>query len=242
MDFDAGDLFWGGITMTRSDAKSVIDEMSLELSWGSTSLVEEFGEPDRLIYPFCGDIFGLDDGEGRTLLGKFQAQYIDVGRAMNEQESVFDVMDCLSASIAEYFEPIFGENSPHFSDAVDEISGCVTDGYNLLILDRIEVLPQFRGRRIGLKVLRQMMVRFSPGAGVIALKAFPLQLEHESFDEDERAWRERLDLKSFVQDEKISIAKLEGYYSKLGFKALPNSAFMVFSTGWPVPSLNDELR
>ncbi|MBM7332680.1 hypothetical protein [Alloalcanivorax marinus] len=220
----------------------MVDEMSLELSWESASLVEELGEPDRLIYPFFGDILGVDDDDGRTLIGKFQAWYIDVSRAINEQESVFDVMDSLSVSIAEYFDPIFGENSPHFSDAVDDISDCVTDGYNLLILDRIEVLPQFRGRRIGLKVLRQMMVRFSPGAGVIALKAFPLQLEHESFDEDARAWRERLDLNSFVQDEEVSMAKLQDYYSTLGFKAIPNSDFMIFCTGWPIPSLDDGLR
>lgn len=217
----------------------MIDKLFIELSWQSSSLVEEFGEPDDLIYLYYGDVLGIGEDDSRSRIGKFRAQYVDVGRAMNKREAIFDVLDCHSSSTVEYFEPIFGENSPCFSEAVEEVTNGEADGCNLLILDRLELLPMFRGHNIGLKILRHMMVRFSPGAGLIALKAFPLQLECESTDAEERIWREQLGLETFVQDEKLSISKLQSYYSKLGFRLLPDSKFMVFATGWPFPSLEN---
>lgn len=214
--------------------------MYIELSWESSSLVEEYGEPGGAIYPSHGDIFSIDDDDGRTRVGRFCVQYVDVGRAMNEYEPIFDVLDCYSSSTVEYYEPIFGSNAPNFSDAVEDISEGAIDGCNLLILDRLEILPQFRGRHLGLRVLRHIMVRFAPGAGIIALKAFPLQLEHEPLDEDEIAWRKLLAFDSFTQDPKLSKAKLQCYYEKVGFKTLPKSSFMIFATGWEIPSMDNE--
>jgi GNAT superfamily N-acetyltransferase len=219
-----------------------MDELVIELSWESTSVIDdEFGEPDNVIYPYCGDVLGVDENNNRTKIGKFNALYVDVGRAMDEQEQILDVLDCHSSSTAEYFEPIFGNNAPWFSGAVEKISRGEFVGFNLLILDRLEILPEFRGRGLGLKVLRHMMVRFSPGAGVIAMKVFPLQHESEQTaeDEDKRAWRKLLSLDSFIDDEEISTAKLKVYYERLGFESLPNSNFMVFNMNWKFPPVVD---
>lgn len=214
-----------------------MDDLLIELSWSSTSLAEEFGEPDSFIYRYYGDVIGINEDDSHKIIGRFRAQYIDVGRAINEQESIFDVLDSYSSSTAEYFEPIFGDNSPEFSDEVDEISSGDYDGCNLLILDRIEVIPKYRGKLIGLKVLRHMMLRFSAGAGIIALKAFPLQHECEPHDKQEQSWRKKLSLNCFAQDEELSTLKLKSYYERLGFQCLPDSNFMIFATGWKIPSL-----
>lgn len=216
----------------------MIDDMGIELRWQSYSLAEEYGEPDDAIYVYDGSIFGIDEHDERTQLGRFRAQYVDVGRAVDAGLPVFEVLDCHSSSTPEYFEPIFGANVPDFSDVVESISAGGADGCNLLILDRVEILPKFRGRYAGLQVLRHMMVRFSAGAGVIALKAFPLQFESAPPSRAEMAWRQRLALDGFVPDMGLSTAKLQCYYEKLGFRALPDSAFMIFATGWKVPSMD----
>jgi hypothetical protein len=217
----------------------MIDDMCIELSWGTSSLAEEFGEPDDVIYPYYGSIFGVDDEDARTEIGKFRAQYLDIDRAVKEGEAIFDALDCHSSSTAEYFDALFGNNAPDFSNAVEIISEGAIDGFNLLILDRVEILPEFRGKLAGLKVLRHMMVRFSAGAGLIALKAFPLQFECEPSAESEKAWRTKLDLTGFEHDEELSKDKLQSYYERLGFKKLPGSAFMIFPTGWQIPSLDE---
>lgn len=42
--------------------------------------------------------------------------------------------------------------------------------FNLLILDRVEILPKYRGGGIGLLVLTSLIERFSAGAGVVGMK------------------------------------------------------------------------
>ncbi|MBD5770749.1 hypothetical protein [Marinomonas colpomeniae] len=210
------------------------EDLLIELKWGSTSLVEEFGEPDRLIYEYYGAINRVDEYEESTRVGKFRAQYVDVVRAINEHEDIFEVMDCHSSSMLEYFDPIFGKNSTGFSDLVMETLNHSINDENLLILDRVELLPEFRGEKIGLKALRHMMTRFSAGAGIVALKAFPLQYEAHR---DDDLWRSKLLLEDFESNQNFSIEKLKNYYEKLGFKRLPDTDIMIFSTAFIIPSI-----
>ncbi len=150
----------------------------IELEWSTASIIDDYDEPDRFVYPYYGDIIYAEEDNSRTKIGKFSAQLIDVFNAITDGESIFDILDSYSSSMSEYYEPIFGDNSPNFSDAVELISDDCIEGFNLLIIDRIEILPKFRRKRLGLKVIRHMMTRFSTGAGIIALKAFPLQFEN----------------------------------------------------------------
>jgi|688.fasta_scaffold324748_2 hypothetical protein len=213
------------------------DELLIELSFTSTEFAAGYDEPDRFVYTYSGDIFNTDDNDARIKIGKFTAHYVDVVEAINEGESIFDVLDCHSSSTSEYLEPIFGNNLPEFSDDVEEINDGYADGLNLLILDRIEIIPEFRGRSIGLKVLRHLMVRFSKGAGIIALKAFPLQYENEKINQDDRDWQKLMSFDRFLNDECASKEKLKDYYGALGFISLPDSDFMVFPTGLDIPIL-----
>lgn len=207
----------------------------IKLSWNSSCFANGYDEPDRFIYTYEGDIFTSDGDCDDVKIGQFIAHYVDIAEAMDQGESIFDVFDCHSSSTAEYLEPIFGDNEPYFSDDVECITNGNADGFNLLILDRVEIIPEFRGLSIGLKVLRQMMITFSKGAGIITLKAFPLQFENEKTHERNRAWRTVLSLENFVNDKDLSTQKLKNYYGKLGFISLPESDFMVFPTGIDIP-------
>jgi hypothetical protein len=211
------------------------DDSLIELSWDSVSLLDD-SEPDKWVYSYCGDILNIEEDDSRTKIGKFSAQYIDVGGAMNEGEPIFEILDCHSSSLAEYFEPIFGDNAPNFSDTVEQITKGNADGCNLLIIDRVEIIAEYRGKGIGLRILSHMMVRFSMGAGIVALKAFPLQFELEQTNEDQ-TWHKLLSLESFENNVEVSTTKLKDYYSRLGFKCLPAGDFMVFPTGEEIPWL-----
>lgn len=125
----------------------------------------------------------------------------------------------------EYHEDLFGANCPGFSDGVEELLEFKIDGINLLILDRLELLPKYRGNLLGLKVMSHMITRFSPGAGVVAIKPFPLQMEKS----ENETWRSKLKLDDFPKEEASSKRALSRYYEKLGFLRLPNSPFMVLS-------------
>lgn len=148
-------------------------------------------------------------------------------------------MDEHSEHVSAYHAPIFGDQSPSFSEEVFRaIDGEIVEN-NLLILDRLELLPDIRGRGIGLKIIRHMINRFGAGAGLVGIKPFPLQLEGQLTPEKNiSVWRKQLNLDKYPQNESEATKKLRNYYSKVGFKDLPGTPYMVFSTAYRIPNID----
>ena len=209
------------------------------MTWSSESYASEHHEPDDLVYETSGDLFAVDDNDDRRFAGKFRIYYVDVERAIDEGEPIFDALDAHSSHLAEYFEPIFGSEAPDFSNRLLGLFDHELHKANLLILDRLEILPQYRGKGLGLSVLRHLVSRFSSGVGGVAMKPFPLQFETAPSSEDERKWRSELGLDQFEADEDLAEEKLCRYYSKLGFLCLDRSPMMVKSTAWSAPPYED---
>lgn len=81
-------------------------------------------------------------------------------------------------------------------------------------IDRIEILPTFRGMGLGKKVLKDIIHRFSHGTSLFVLKAFPLQQEVTI---SESLWRRKMKLDELEQNKKKAKQKLFKYYKSLGF-------------------------
>ena len=205
-------------------------ELTIVMSWSSESYITEYSVPFDFIYETSGDLFAIDDNDDREFVGKFRVYYVDVERAISEGEPIFEVLDAHSSHVAEYFEPIFGSEAPDFSNHLLELLDHGIFGSNLLILDRLEMLPQYRGRGLGLSVLRHMISRFSSGAALVAMKPFPLQFEVVRAHEDENKWRDRMNLAQLPTNADVATEKLRQYYSKLGFLHLSGTPMMVKST------------
>lgn len=210
-------------------------DLFIVMNWSSESCVSESGELDDLIYETSGDLFNIGDKDEREFVGKFRLYYVDVERAVNEGMPVFDMLDA-HAHTVEYYEPIFGSNAPEFSDRLTKLLHHDVLGSNLLILDRLEILPEYRGKELGLSVMRHMMRRFSAGAAVVAIKPYPLQFEAGPSGEDEKKWRADFGLGQLPRDKRLATKTLCDYYSKLGFVRISRTPFMVRATAWPVPS------
>jgi GNAT superfamily N-acetyltransferase len=111
--------------------------------------------------------------------------------------------------------------------------------HNILILDRLEILPQFRGRGLGLAVMSDLIKRFSLGAGLVAIKPYPLQFEFHSSDTESRTWRQELGLSGLCADEKLATQKLCDYYGRIGFRRLRGTPFMIRAASWLQLSSDD---
>ena len=92
-------------------------------------------------------------------------------------ENGFDVLDT-HAETVEYYDVIYGRSESEFNDTLLSLLNDDIFLSNLLIIDRLEILPSYRGRNLGLIIMRRLIQRFSWGVGVIAIKPFPLQLNH----------------------------------------------------------------
>ena len=210
------------------------EDLAILMSWSGENYVSEYADPHDFVYETSGDLFILDEFEGRECIGKFRVYYVDVERAMNEREPIYHVLDDHSAEVEEYFEPIFESEGYDFNENLLETVGYEVTGHNILILDRLEILPQYRGRKLGLTILHHMIARFSAGASIVAMKPFPLQFEPIR-DGDKKKWRDRMCLDQFSADENTANEKLRDYYRKLGFIHLGGSPMMVVSTPLSFP-------
>ena len=210
-----------------------IDSAVVSLEWAATHTPLADHEPEHYLREERGQIIASDlDKKNSTVIGKFGLIYVDVENALNDAMSLYDVFDSDERTL-EYYEAMYEMNG----ELKPRLTKLLKDDYfydtNVLILDRLEVLPAYRGNDLGLTVMRQMIQRRGAGSAVVAIKPFPLQFEHKRKADDE--WRQQLCLASLHGDARSATAKLTRYYARLGFVRLPETAFMFLSRAWRLP-------
>lgn len=199
-------------------------------------------EPEEAMsfaYSIDGEVIQRGDNDEETLVGKFGIYYMDVDAAGNAGHHPFDMFDGLAATMV-YYEPLFGgpDNGPKKS--VLKVMGEAFSSQNVLILDRLEILPEYRGKGVGLVVLRRLIERFEAGAGMVCMKPYPLQFEAGYRDRArDRAseWDLQMRLSDFSENKKSSTATLQSHYAKLGFKRVPGTDLMIRGTDELLPKV-----
>lgn len=191
-------------------------------------------EPSRFIFETDGKLLLTDEDDEQVEIGLFSVKYVDVTGAMTERESIFDVFDSDSTCI-QYFEALYGVDEdikPKVAQLATGDSFLYTS--NLLILDRLNIYREYRGSGLGLVALRALIHRFRAGAGLIALKAFPLQFEGNRSPESKGCDEVRLGYDQFNLPMVKASSKLRDYYSQVGFLRVARTQFMVRSPEIPV--------
>jgi GNAT superfamily N-acetyltransferase len=162
------------------------------------------------------------------LVGRVRLFYLDIGATYDTNIHVFDLFD-IRGETEPFYSALIDHETGDFRSDVESILGEYILGLNVLIVDRLEILPEFRGKNIGLECLRRCLQQYARECGVVALKCFPLQFEDKGISEP--AWRRKMQLGKLSKDHKRSSAKLRKYYGSLGFKALPGDNIMVAFAG-----------
>ena len=212
------------------------------MSWSGENNVSEDYDPDDFIYETSGDLFIINEKDDKEFIGKFRVYYVDVERATNEGINIFDVLDDHSSHLAEYYGPIFNSDEHDFNNHLLGLLGHEVYSGNILVLDRLEILPQYRGKKLGLIILRNAIARFSSGAGLVAMKPFPLQFEVKPSGETQKKWRDRMSLAQKSIDQDIATNTLCNYYSKLGFIKITGTPMMIISTTRLLPTIKEILQ
>jgi len=159
-----------------------------------------------------------------TPVGRVRLFYLDMGAILKTNIGLFDLFD-IRGETEPFYSALIDHDTKEFKSDLEEILGDSIIDLNLLIIDRLEILPEFRGNNIGRECLRRCLQQYAHGCGVVALKCFPLQFEAGGFDDP--AWRRKMQLGKLSRNEKRSLAKLKKYYASLGFRVIPGTDFMV---------------
>jgi hypothetical protein len=186
---------------------------------------------DGLIYYSSEDI----EANGcEEIIGAFRMIIIDANSAKESQISLFDVYDC-DAEASEFFDNFVNLDDEEFTIELSDFleSEFVFSGNNVLIIDRIGIRPEYRGNKLGLIVLRNLIRRFSKGISVVAIKPAPFEFTTSHIKQNFIDWQ-----CSEVKKNSIEAIKLGKYYQKLGFTKINNSAFLVLGTAKKLPKLS----
>lgn len=170
----------------------------------------------------------FDKRGNERIMGKVRLFYLDLGAVFDTNDSVHDLFD-IRPETAPFYSALIDYETGDFKSNLEKILGEYICDLNVLIVDRLEILPEFRGKKIGLACLRWCLQQYAHACGVVALKCFPLQFECAEMGEP--AWRREMQFGKLSRDRKTSSAKLKKYYASLGFKVLPGNDIMVAFAG-----------
>lgn len=205
------------------------DELTLRLKWTDECGEVDRFEPSTYLLDVRGQVVASTPFGQESLAGRFGVSYVDCDGALNAGVSLFDVMD-QTQEVHNYYAALIDYDKGDYRASVVKAAGVDYLVGNILILDRLEILPAFRGRGAGLGLLRAMIHRFGFGAGIVAMLPFPSQYGTLGMDARDSEWRDQMGLESMKVGKAEALRKLRAYYSKLGFKRLPRSQYMVLPT------------
>ena len=196
-------------------------------------LENQVNEPSSYVHWWDGYIYLQPEVGNGHRIGTFKVIYINITGAMNQGLPPFDVFDTHQAT-CDYLA-LYDENY-NYSQKVINLASIDEFQFNpnLLILDRLVIYPKYRGNNLGLQALSTLILRFKAGAGLIAIKPFPLQMESHFQAIENAAARLRLKLDDFPTNQRTATNKLRTYYAKLGFKHVPKTDYMVLNPEKPV--------
>jgi GNAT superfamily N-acetyltransferase len=183
----------------------------------------------RYLAVYEGDLFVFLDGEQEKddrehPAGQVRLFVLNADAAEHDDESLFDVLDERGETAA--YIPLLGDDAGNFARAVCKILGEeMVFCRNILILDRLEILPRFRGQQLGLQYVRAAIKRFGIGCRLAAIKPFPLQFEGKIGTIRGNDYVEPS--KSMLADFNAATRKLKKYYAREGFVSLKNSDLMI---------------
>ncbi|MEO6232109.1 MAG: hypothetical protein ABJB11_23740 [Ferruginibacter sp.] len=184
----------------------------------------------------------MNEPEKSVEIGKITAEKLLLGQAGENGYPGAAVFDA-DALVMEIGEAIYDFEKDDFSEATDEHFD--TTFMDLLIVSRLEILPQYRGNDIGKYAIKDLYNNFIGGCGLVALKCFPLQLESRILEIDPTTpkWNKNMQYDNLETDEEKSNYKLLAYYTSMGFKYIPElSESLLFLTPAIVNRTFDKIK
>lgn len=162
-----------------------------------------------------------DEGESKeTLIGRVSGYRVHMGLVWEHDLNPLDVFDAHSHTLLGFYEVLFDQRTCELKESICELSV----GPDVLIIDKVEILPNYRGKSIGLKAVRRTMEFLGGGCAVTALHAHPIQ-----YDKLDKDWTLQMHLQNFIGDKQTAQKKLRDYWSRLGFRRVGRTSYMAFA-------------
>lgn len=198
------------------------DDFFFQINYSFTSFPQSGplgDDPTDYITEIQMDIRKLDE-KGNTFqkIGQGQISLIHFGMALDQGFPLFEVMDA-SASILNMSEELFNiQGEEDLWEKIEEFYDYQPPlNYDVCFIERLELLPEYRGKGRGRWVIKDILERFYGSCGLVVIKAYPLQHESDQGWGEDDEWKKRMQYDKMEKDAEKARYQLYHYYQKLGF-------------------------
>jgi GNAT superfamily N-acetyltransferase len=195
-------------------------------------LQDNTAEPEYFITSIRGKSFRVTEDERYIVTGRVLALWVRIGDALERGcplESIFDSHD---QELANCYAQIFNPETGSLDESLSEGS-FFGNGDDLLLISKVEVLPKYRGKGLGLKIVRKTLQSFGAGKAAAVLTAQPL---HQSCGRP--SWAKKMQLEELEQKADDGALKLRKHWSKLGFKQVRDTDFFLLDLACRIPQIS----
>jgi GNAT superfamily N-acetyltransferase len=200
-------------TSARKESESITFRVDFEVS-----LSQHEGDPSDFITVYHGDIIGMMDDDSEREIGKVVVYLVERGRVLNEEISLFEVMDCLDGDSCDCFANLFDQESEQLKPAVERLLSENRAFQNdMMLIERLELKPEYRGQGLGKEIASRVIQKFGENCSVITCVPVPLQFTWLGLREKE------------PKGKRLAQQRVRKFWEGVGFVRLPGSDYYI----WP---------
>lgn len=206
------------------------DGYSLDISLSHQVALNDGDPYAEIIQPYKARVLHMRDG-AEVVAGQFDFYVANAAMAMDLGVDIVDAADSHEADLAGYCSAIFEPGTAAmFREEVSDQFEC-SSGARVLFLHLAKILPEHRGKRVGLVAAHKIIQQF--GDGLVVAMAQPLQ-HRDGFKNEAEMQYETLEAKPVA-----ALKRLSGHWQRLGFEPIGDSSYLGLSTAvrHPVPQL-----
>ena len=125
---------------------TLINDSSWSLQLESSELIPlTLEEPEDFIHEICGKILRRENhSEKDQIAGLFRIYYADFELGQNHNVSALEILDTYQNTF-DYADVVLDSDETPFRRRLHNLLGNEINNFNFLILDRVELLPKYRG-------------------------------------------------------------------------------------------------
>jgi hypothetical protein len=195
----------------------------------------EYYDHNDFVHQFIGDILQIDQDDKGRKIGEINLTVVDIAGGVQAKLNPFEIIDGVDQDLYNHGAVIFDENG----DVLPQVKRAIPDAEwigRLLILNRMKIEPEFRGRNLGLLAARQA-IQFFGHACLVLAKPFPVQFS--GFQDPN--WVAPAGVTDKVTDFLAAQNKLQKYWKKLGLKRIGRTQYFGMDGTESLPPIGELL-
>ncbi|MFK8009935.1 MAG: hypothetical protein AB8H03_26515 [Saprospiraceae bacterium] len=184
--------------------------------------------PSDFISTYVGSILQINpEDENEIQIGKIILKFIHIGEALNQQKNIHEIFDS-EEYVVRIGKRVFDFDENDFNEDIQNYYNFTFNNLDLCIIQRIEIIDEFRRKEIGKMVLKNICLKFASSCGLFVVQTFPIQFESQKYSIPNNIWDEQMSLKTLDKDFEKSFYKLKAFYQKNGFNHIDDYNNLMF--------------